>query len=665
MLEEFKDRIENAKNKRYRMLERFHVGDTVYPFWLKNFIVYGTVIDIDTVAHKIICDFNGVQRQFCPEDLMQVNPVLVAGRGGARTAAKAGELQWRNSMPDGWKGDQRVKEDDAGEDADNGILCVCSKCGGKVGVSYNEKTGMSDFVCTSCGKRVPEDRVSRKCKESMRNASLDSAIAGMKKALVAAAAENGGEAGGDFGDEQVAELTAQYGGCDKIDEFAGWCEDRKLGLPENAPSVGKSASRIARRMLAADDEERKYLDYLKEFCDSLDDGASFAELVENDKEQEQRLKAMGEIIEDLGPDAGGEIGRKTEQAVGEIAGDAAAKTAKVEFYDEDSWFNKLVEAYRDWRKRRMTEAWEKEMAALFRKANDQLDRTGKVDHETNHAISVGIWSVKFQNKIDQDVFDKYDRLYEELGDRIIRLEEEASSGARRTAAVEGENPDNSEWQYFVLLPDIKIESGWKTRQEAEDRVHDLKDINIVGKAFARNAVPRAIDISDKKNWFKGKFTISKEDEGMNYSVAADADDLQESIRTADLDREVWEGWTPRAFIEELEPVADMIMGGQSWEKPFRSKAELAKWCRENQPYYKKNIPEVVDYFAKKYRLASTGEGRRLTAASELWLAAADVLEDGEIDACDRNRLAKSLLRCAKEVSAVQAGASDDCDAFDE
>ena len=70
----------------------------------------------------------------------------------------------------------------------------------------------------------------------------------------------------------------------------------------------------------------------------------------------------------------------------------------------------------------------------------------------------------------------------------------------------------------------------------------------------------------------------------------------------DLDRNVWEGWTPRAFIEALEPSIRIIMDGRSWRDPFTSKAELAEYCRDNQPYYKKRIPEVVSYFAEKYGL---------------------------------------------------------------
>ena len=67
-----------------------------------------------------------------------------------------------------------------------------------------------------------------------------------------------------------------------------------------------------------------------------------------------------------------------------------------------------------------------------------------------------------------------------------------------------------------------------------------------------------------------------------------------------MDKEIWEGWTVGDFIESLQPQLDMIMNGQSWKKPLRTRAELEKWCADNQPYYKKPIPEVVDYFAHHY-----------------------------------------------------------------
>lgn len=153
MLEEFKERIENAKEKQFLLMERFHIGDTVYPFWLKNFIVYGTVIDIDTVARKIICDFNGVRRQFCPEDLMLVNPALMCSSSNKSKKASKEETQ-------------------LSPDTDNGINAICKECKGEVAVSYNEKEGKTDFVCTECGKRIPENKLSEKTKKAMREAAL-------------------------------------------------------------------------------------------------------------------------------------------------------------------------------------------------------------------------------------------------------------------------------------------------------------------------------------------------------------------------------------------------------------------------------------------------------------------------------------------------------------
>ena len=69
-----------------------------------------------------------------------------------------------------------------------------------------------------------------------------------------------------------------------------------------------------------------------------------------------------------------------------------------------------------------------------------------------------------------------------------------------------------------------------------------------------------------------------------------------------LNKEIWEGWTVQAFIDELEWSIKAIMSGQSWQAKFQSIAELKLWCMDNQPYYKKHIPEVVNYFAELYNL---------------------------------------------------------------
>jgi hypothetical protein len=68
------------------------------------------------------------------------------------------------------------------------------------------------------------------------------------------------------------------------------------------------------------------------------------------------------------------------------------------------------------------------------------------------------------------------------------------------------------------------------------------------------------------------------------------------------DKHIREGWTVQHFIDDMEMMLRMIMTNQSWKKPLQSKAELKEWCMDNQPYYKKHIPEVVAHFAKQYNL---------------------------------------------------------------
>jgi hypothetical protein len=72
------------------------------------------------------------------------------------------------------------------------------------------------------------------------------------------------------------------------------------------------------------------------------------------------------------------------------------------------------------------------------------------------------------------------------------------------------------------------------------------------------------------------------------------------MATINLNKHIWEGWTVGSFINELEPVFQQIMSGNSWQKPFNTKEDVKNWCKDNQPYYKKHIPEVVNYFVQKY-----------------------------------------------------------------
>lgn len=68
------------------------------------------------------------------------------------------------------------------------------------------------------------------------------------------------------------------------------------------------------------------------------------------------------------------------------------------------------------------------------------------------------------------------------------------------------------------------------------------------------------------------------------------------------DKHIYEGWTVKDFCNELAPLIDLVMTGRSWKAPFKNKSELKTYCMENQPYYKKAIPEVINHFAAKYNI---------------------------------------------------------------
>lgn len=69
----------------------------------------------------------------------------------------------------------------------------------------------------------------------------------------------------------------------------------------------------------------------------------------------------------------------------------------------------------------------------------------------------------------------------------------------------------------------------------------------------------------------------------------------------DYNREVWEGWCPYDFITEIEDDLDYRMS-RPYKSPLhpKNREELRELICDLQPYYKKPIPEVEDYFFSKY-----------------------------------------------------------------
>ncbi|RTK92532.1 MAG: hypothetical protein EKK61_03800 [Rickettsiales bacterium] len=62
-------------------------------------------------------------------------------------------------------------------------------------------------------------------------------------------------------------------------------------------------------------------------------------------------------------------------------------------------------------------------------------------------------------------------------------------------------------------------------------------------------------------------------------------------------KHIWEGWTVQSFINELEEFFKFENKEQ-----FKTKEDIKKWCINNQPYYKKHIPEVVKHFCNKLNI---------------------------------------------------------------
>ena len=62
------------------------------------------------------------------------------------------------------------------------------------------------------------------------------------------------------------------------------------------------------------------------------------------------------------------------------------------------------------------------------------------------------------------------------------------------------------------------------------------------------------------------------------------------------DKHIWEGWTVGDFIDDIEVTFDYR---SKYSNFWKSKEDLKKWVASEQPYYKKHIPEVYNYFLQK------------------------------------------------------------------
>jgi hypothetical protein len=160
--------------------------------------------------------------------------------------------------------------------------------------------------------------------------------------------------------------------------------------------------------------------------------------------------------------------------------------------------------------------------------------------------------------------------------------------------------EESEYQVFFK----------KALEKAGKSITDMSDDEK--KAFF-NKIDAAWDGKGEKNeeltgnQHKLDIDGDGEIEASDLSALRAGEKKEESVNEVNLNKHVWEGWTVGAFIEELEPMFDMVMRGRSHQRPFKDKMELKRWLMDNQPYYKKHIPDVYKYFEKKYNELSKNE----------------------------------------------------------
>ena len=63
-----------------------------------------------------------------------------------------------------------------------------------------------------------------------------------------------------------------------------------------------------------------------------------------------------------------------------------------------------------------------------------------------------------------------------------------------------------------------------------------------------------------------------------------------------------EGWTIEMLIKEIEWEFRLIMNGESWKKPFKTKQDVQDWVADRLPNHKGAVKKITNYFVNNYSL---------------------------------------------------------------
>lgn len=142
---------------------------------------------------------------------------------------------------------------------------------------------------------------------------------------------------------------------------------------------------------------------------------------------------------------------------------------------------------------------------------------------------------------------------------------------------------------------------------ALDNNHTEQPLDMVKSAAKNEKIKEIAPNITEANKNKEELIAKAKDLGIRGNLKAmKPEKLQAKIKEAETkvepQKHISEGWKVQDFIDDLEPQVNQIYEGNSIHKPFKNRQELKKWCMENQPYYKKYIPDVVNYFANKHNI---------------------------------------------------------------
>lgn len=152
-MDELKQRIQKAKERPYLTLNSFNIGDVVYPFFARNLVNWGVVVDINPTIRKVVVNFNGINRQFDPEWLIKTNPQLKQANNKKKFAQKFNrmvESVYYKEAPSVFKMSRDEKE--MGE-------AVCPKCKSVFEIHYDVNNKQAVLVCPKCGRKLNQSKI--------------------------------------------------------------------------------------------------------------------------------------------------------------------------------------------------------------------------------------------------------------------------------------------------------------------------------------------------------------------------------------------------------------------------------------------------------------------------------------------------------------------------